>query len=89
MTDLCEYCEKEVLLKKKIAQILRDYKCENENDISVIKSSFHNKALVLQKQLDNSDNPNENSEQLKNNYFKLKSIIDDLRDYEVKFYVDI
>ena len=89
MTDLCEYCEIEVLLKKKIAQILKDYECENENDISVIKSSFHNKALVLQKQLDNSENPNENSEQIKNNYFKLKSIIDDLRDYEVKFYVDI
>ena len=51
LTDLCEYCEKEIFFKKKIAQILQDhnYEYESEYNILKIRKQFYYKALDLKK----------------------------------------
>jgi hypothetical protein len=81
LTDLCEYCEKEVFLKKKIAQLLEQYNYKQNNNLKIneIKNFFHERSLTLKKQISISSNEN-----LETNYNQIKSIIDDLRDYEVK-----
>ena len=82
LTDLCEYCEKEIFYKNKIAQILEqeNYELNNSFKTNELRNYFHERALSLKKQISMSSN-----ETLENNYNKIKLIIDDLRDYEVIF----
>ena len=69
--------------KKKIAQILQDhnYEYESEYNISKIRKQFYNKALDLKKK--QAEPSHTNHESLEKNYLNFKSIINDLRDYEV------
>ena len=82
LTDLCEYCEKEIFYKNKIAQILEqeNYELNNSFKTNELRNYFHERALSLKKQISISSN-----ETLENNYNKIKLIIDDLRDYEEIF----
>ena len=82
LTDLCEYCEKEIFYNYKIAQILEqeNYELNNSFKTNELRNYFHERALSLKKQISMSSN-----ETLENNYNKIKLIIDDLRDYEVIF----
>ena len=59
-----------------------NYKQNYNLKINEIKNYFHERALTLKKQIRISSNEN-----LETNYNQIKSIIDDLRDYEVKINV--
>ncbi len=87
LTDLCEYCEKRIYFKKRIAEILKDenYEYEDNYDIIKIRKDFHIKALELKEKLESRDLTVENREIHQSNFSKFKLIIDDLRDYEVAF----
>jgi hypothetical protein len=82
---LCEYCEKRIYFKKRIAQILKDenYEYEDNYDIIKIRKDFQIKALDLKEKLESKDLRVETREIHQSDFSKFKLIIDDLRDYEV------
>jgi hypothetical protein len=56
LTDLCEYCEKRIYLKK-IAQILKDENNEYQDNYDIIKirKDFHMRALDLKEKVKSRD----------------------------------
>ena len=86
MTDLCEYCEKEIVFKNKITKILEvefDH-FKKDYNLSNLKNEIREKALVIKNRLKNSSNETtETIASLERSYSNFKTITDDLRDYEV------
>ena len=86
LTDLCEYCEKEIEYKKKISKFLTEdnYAPQDSFDLQNLMSHFQIQALNLQRELESSINVTlEIRENLNNRIETLKTFIIDLQDYEV------
>ena len=89
LTDLCEYCEKEIVFKKKITRVLEDTfeNYQKGSDILSLKNECRLKAKNIKTIINNTENEQtEIKERLEANYEKLKATLDDLRDYEVRFH---
>ena len=86
MTDLCEYCEKEIVFKNKIAKLLENEfnQFQKDYNISNLMNEIRKKAMIIKNQIKNATNEtNESKALLESNYLNLKSATDNLRDYEV------
>jgi hypothetical protein len=85
LTDLCEYCEKEIDMRKRISKFMSDegFEYQEKYDIVQIKTYFYEKALEIKRKL-NNDASGILPQQL-NDIEKYKKILEDLKDYEVTF----
>ena len=84
MTDLCEYCEKEIFYRKKIAKVIVDekYEIRESYDIKDLRKHFYEKALELKANIERTldeDTLKTQRERLKH----YKEFTEELQDYEV------
>jgi uncharacterized protein YdaU (DUF1376 family) len=89
LTDLCEYCEKEISMRKKLAESLKNekYEFQEEYDIVKLKSDISQKAIDIKMNLDKKERiNNELIEKYTSELNRYKVIISDLSDYEVRRY---
>jgi hypothetical protein len=84
LTDLCEYCEKEIDMRRRISNFMSDegYEYQENYDITQIRTDFYEKALEI-KRLNNE--ASDILPQRLNYVEKYKKILEDLKDYEVTF----
>ena len=58
MTDLCEYCEKEIVFKNKIANLLENEfnQFQKDYNISNLMNEIRKKAMIIKNQIKNATN---------------------------------
>ena len=80
MTDLCDYCERALKLKKQISEIVRDenYPTQSNLDIELMIDFFKNKIIDIKSNLNQENQTVPENE----DYLKYKTIIEILQDYE-------
>jgi hypothetical protein len=84
---LCEYCEKEIDLRKKIKAFMEEemYDIQENYDLSKMKNDFLENALMTKRQIDALMPINQELRpQLETDLSKYKEIVEILKDYEVK-----
>ena len=85
LTDLCEYCEKEILFQKQIVEILKKENIElsDEFNLNEMKNHFVTEARNVKNEIENEMPKSSNRiNELTNRMSELKTTIDILRDYE-------
>ena len=84
-TDLCEYCEHEIILKKRIAQNIKDHNYDHAEilDLTKMKKDLHVIARNIGNELTDQNISTEIRENLKIQLTSFKSMLETLRDYEV------
>ena len=84
---MCEYCENENAFKKQIAKFLKaeNYEFPEVLDISFLKEDFNEKARTISSNLKNQNISNDARENLNAKLASFKTILETLRDYEVRF----
>ena len=91
MTDLCEYCEREIMFRKQISKAMKDenYAASETIDITKIREYFNSKAVSTKKEIERAESINAiNIDELKSRLTSYKSILDTIRDYEVLYKIN-
>ena len=81
LTDLCEYCEKGIYLKKKLIKSARDENfnfVNTDDNFNEMRNFFYQRAKNLQIELNNKDEV----ETLNDNYIHFKTIVDEIDDLQ-------
>jgi hypothetical protein len=84
LTDLCEYCEQGIFLKKKIIKFTNEqnYNLENMNDnLLTMANDFTKKATDVLLVIENTDSIEE-KQALNETYDKYKTFVDEIEDYQ-------
>ena len=90
LTDLCEYCEKEILFQKQIVEILKKENIElsDEFNLNEMKNHFVTEARNVKNEIENEMPKSSNRiNELTNRMSELETTIDILRDYEASTYI--
>ena len=81
---MCEYCEKEISLKKQISEIIKNenYEIRNVIDLSGIRKDLNDKALTVKRELENPVGISSTRlEELEDRLLSLQKSLEILREY--------